>query len=481
MSKIQNIAKNTSYLTLALVAQKIISFTYFTILARNLAPESLGKYYLAISLTTIFAIFIDLGLVNVLTREVAKTPERTSKLLGSVLALKIPLSALALLATVATVFILDYGHLTRQLVYISSICMVLDSFTMTFFGVSRGRHNLFYESLASIVFQVIVMVFGLLALFSGLDLRYIMGALALASIFNFLYSWLVLRLKLKVKIKLFYEKTFLKYMLVLAWPFAAYAVLQRVYTYLDSVLLSLFSGETAVGIYQIPFKIIFALQFLPLAFTASLYPALSYYWLKDQKQLRVSFSRAMNYLTIISVPIVFGTIFLANRIIGLFQNNYLSAVLPLQIIIVALFFIFVNYPIGALLNACDRQKQNTRNMLIVTIFSIVLNLILIPKFGVIGASLTVVFTNFLMFILGIYWVKKTIVYQGKNNLIVFSKVLLSGLVMGLFLEFFKPYINILILMVLASLVYFALLYLLKGFRKADILSIYKAFAKKKAF
>ncbi|MBU1160908.1 oligosaccharide flippase family protein, partial [Patescibacteria group bacterium] len=57
-----NITKNTSYLAIALILQKIISFSYFTILVRNLEPESLGKYFFAISFTTIFAIFIDIGM-----------------------------------------------------------------------------------------------------------------------------------------------------------------------------------------------------------------------------------------------------------------------------------------------------------------------------------------------------------------------------------------------------------------------------------
>jgi len=94
--KVHNIAKNTSYLTAAMVLQKIISFTYFTLLARNLGPANLGKYYFAISFVTIMGVFIDLGLVNVLTREVAKRKREASKLLGSVLSLKIPLALLTL-------------------------------------------------------------------------------------------------------------------------------------------------------------------------------------------------------------------------------------------------------------------------------------------------------------------------------------------------------------------------------------------------
>ena len=96
MPKIHNIAKNTSYLTLALVLQKIISFTYFAILARYLGPHSLGQYYFALSFTTIFSILIDLGFANALTREIAKTASTAGKYLSNIMTLKIFLSIFTL-------------------------------------------------------------------------------------------------------------------------------------------------------------------------------------------------------------------------------------------------------------------------------------------------------------------------------------------------------------------------------------------------
>ncbi|MCK5358508.1 MAG: oligosaccharide flippase family protein, partial [Elusimicrobiales bacterium] len=98
--RINNIAKNTSYFTFALILQKVLSFTYFTILARNLVPEQLGKYYLAISFTTIFAIFIDLGMANVLTREIAKAKNMASAYLGAIIAIKLPLAIFSLIAAI---------------------------------------------------------------------------------------------------------------------------------------------------------------------------------------------------------------------------------------------------------------------------------------------------------------------------------------------------------------------------------------------
>ncbi len=475
MDKINNIARNTSYLTSALILQKVISFTYFTLLARYVGPANLGKYYFAISFTTIFAIFIDLGFANVLIREVAKDSERAQKWFSNILALKIPLAVLALAIVFGLINVLDYDSTTKNLVYISSLCMVLDSFTATFFAVVRGFHNLKYESISSVIFQLIVLVFGYGALLAGGGLVPAMFALVLASAFNFTYSLVVLKRKIKISLKFIYDKVLTKEILKISWPFAVYAIFQRLYTYLDSVLLSVLAGDIEVGLYQVAFKIIFALQFLPMAFTASLYPAMSAYWQSNREQLLISFERAMNYLIIISLPIIIGTIVLADKIILLFSKGYAGALLPLQISIISLFFIFINFPIGSLLNACDKQGKNTLNMGIVTVLSIALNLLLIPHFKAVGASLTVLATNFLMFILGMYWVKKIIPYRSGKNLKIFAKVLLASLVMGAIVFFGKRYLNVFVATVIGAGIYFFFLMILGGFKKEDFASIIKSF------
>ena len=477
MTKINNIAKNTSYLTIALIMQKVISFTYFAFLARNLGPENLGKYYFALSFTTIFAIFIDLGFINFLTREVAKKQEAAEKLLGNILSIKLLLTFLTTIIVAVMINLFNHDQLTKDLVYISIICMVLDSFTTTFFATIRGFHNLKYESIASVIFQLIVLSFGLVAMCLDLNLRLILGTLALASIYNFIYSFWVLHHKIGIKLQLLYDAELIKSIFKISLPFAFFAIFQRLYTYLDSVFLSIMAGDYYVGLYQVAFKIIFALQFLPLAFTASLYPAMSTYWLTNRPQLTIAFERAMNYLVIISLPIIFGTIMLADKIVLIFKSDFAAAILPLRITIIALFFIFINFPIGSLLNACDRQKRNTFNMLIVTLASIGLNLVLIPLFKATGAGLTVLLTNLLMFILGIIWVKKIIVYSPKKNLLVFAKALLASMLMSSLIFWMKPILNVVIITTISAVVYFSLIYLLGGFHKADILYIIKSFKK----
>ena len=102
-------------------------------------------------------------------------------------------------------------------------------------------------------------------------------------------------------------------------------------------------------------------------------------------------------MIIISLPISLGIIALADKIILIFKSDYAAAILPLRIIMAALLFIFLNFPVGALLNACDRQAINTRNMGLALLASVGLNIILIPRLAAAGAAITVVITNFFMF------------------------------------------------------------------------------------
>lgn len=476
-NKINNIARNTSYFTIALIAQKVISFLYFTILARNLNPEELGHYYFAISLTTIFAIFIDLGLANVLIRETAKNKEKAGDYLASVLLLKLPLALFSISGVVLYVNLLHYPLLIKQLVYIALIPMTLDSFTLSFYALIRGFHNLKYESFGSIIFQTIVFVFGISALKSGLGLKYILSALALASIFNFFYSFYFLSFKIKARINFKLNKSLIRKIVLIALPFALYAVFQRMYMYLDTVLLSKLAGDHFVGLYQISFKIIFSLQFLPMAFVASLYPAFADYWKNNRLQLKISFERSINYLVFISLPIAFGIIVLADKILLIFKPEYIEALGSLRIIMLAMPFIFINFPIGALLNACDRQKMNTRNMALVLGSSIILNLILIPKINVLGAVISVVLTNFFMFILGVSLIPQIVKLNIKKILIPVFKSFISVLVMSLSVYFLKNRLNIILNIFSGALIYLSFMIIFRAIKKEDMLSLFKAFHK----
>jgi O-antigen/teichoic acid export membrane protein len=159
--KIGNLARNTSYFTLALIGQKLISLAYFTIYARVLGPADLGKYYFALSFTTIFSIALDLGLTNLLTREVAKDKAQANKYLGAALGAKLLLSAGTIFLLMLVTGLAHYDPLVMTLIWVAVLSMLADSFTTLLFAFSRAFHNLKFESINAVLSQAVTLIVSL--------------------------------------------------------------------------------------------------------------------------------------------------------------------------------------------------------------------------------------------------------------------------------------------------------------------------------
>ena len=223
-----------------------------------------------------------------------------------------------------------------------------------------------------------------------------------ASLFNFLFAGFILRFKFQTKIKFLWHKDLLKKILLIAWPFAVAAIFAKVYAYLDSILLKVFLGDLELGFYSVAYKITFAWQFIPLGLVAALYPAFAHFFKEDKVQLTKVFNRGLLYLSLIAWPLSFGIIVLAPEIISqIYKPEFNSSILPLQILIVSLGFLFMNFALSSLLNSANKQKINTRNLGFTMVFNIILNLILIPLVGVWGAALASSTSTLFLFILTI--------------------------------------------------------------------------------
>ncbi len=473
------VAKNTTFLTAALVFQKMLTFLYYIFLARLIGPADVGKFVFAMSFTTMFTILVDLGLSQVLTREIAREKEKTGKYLANVLSIKVIFSVLAAALVVILINLLNYPPLTKQMVYLATIVMVVDSFQLVFYAVFRGFQNLKYESIGMSSGQILIFATGLIGLKLGAPLHILVIAVLIGSLFQFLWSLILIGKKLKIKIGFSLEKSVLKYLLAIATPFAFYGVFVKIYSYLDTVLLSKLAGDAYVGWYGIAYKATFALQFIPAAFAAAIFPAMSAYFVADKEKLARVFERSMFYLMVIAIPVSIGLATLADRIIPqLYGQNFTGSVLPLQILISGLLFIFLNYPVGNLLNACNRQKTNTVIMGITTAVSVILNIILIPKYQAVGAAITSLSSGALLFFLGLHFVGQVTKYNAKFLISSFIKTIIAAGLMGTLIIYLKPTLHWLVLIVLGGLCYFVLMLLLKGLKIKDITSIREAVFKK---
>ncbi|MFA5021948.1 MAG: flippase [Patescibacteria group bacterium] len=469
-----NLAKNTTYFTAALTFQKVLSFIYFWFVSNHLFPNELGQYIFALSFTTLFSIFIDLGLSPVLTREAAKDTNQANSYLKNVLGLKIPLAIITMIAVWLFINITNKPPEVRLLVYLASIVMLLDSFSLTFWMIFRSRHNLKYESIATTLIQIIIFSLGIIALKTTGKVSHLVLALLAASIFNSLLSVSLLKFKLKFSLRPQYNSEIIGKFLKIMPAFALAGIFVKIYNTSDSVLLSYLGSDTAVGFFAVPAKVVYAFQqVIPAAFSAAIFPAFAYYYATSKEQLEKTFERAFAYLTIISFPLTVGLIVLIPQIITVIWPKYYSVIPCFYIMTLAIPFIFLAFPTGYLLNACDRQNNTTINRGIITALAVILNIILIPKFSFLGAGITFLITNLVLLFLDFHWVRKIIPLSYKILGSIILKSLAASIVMALIIIFARPYFNLFLLAPLGVLIYFASLYLLKGFTLSEITDLAK--------
>jgi len=464
----RKLAKNTTYFTAALTIQKILAFAYFLFISNNIFPNQLGQYVFALSFTTLFSIFIDLGLSPVLTRESSKETEKANLFLQNVIALKIPLAFLALSAAWLIINITGKPTEVKILVYLASLIMILDSFSLSFWVIFRARHNLKYESISTIIVQIIIFTLGVFLLKTTGQIKYLMAALLVASIFNFLFSAGLLKLKLKFSLKPKWDPEIISSFLKIIPAFAIAGILVKIYNTSDSVLLSYLVSDQAVGFFAVPAKIIYAFQqVIPAAIAAVIFPAFSFYYANSKELLEKTFTKAFKYLVIISLPLTTGLIILAKPIISTLWPEYQDTIPTFIIMSLAIPFIFLAFPTGYLLNACDRQKNTTINRGIITTLAIICNLILIPRYTFFGAGITFFITNFILLFLDFIWVRKIIALKISSLATIIIKSLISVVVMVIAITALDKYLNLFGLISVAMAVYFVALLLVRGIKISE--------------
>jgi len=387
------LVKNTFLLTVASVFQKGIAFFYFAFIANVLGDETLlGAYFLALVLTTTVGVLDDLGMTSVIIRDSAKNPGGAKELIKNVLGWKLCLIPFTILLACILPGLLHFSAQATSLVYIAVFVMAADTLSVTLYGVLRGLHTVKYEAIGVFIGQSLTAILGsVLLLTRALDLRYLVFALLLGSTWNVCFAAFQVARKLGVS-ALIPSWSMGTRPLRLGAMFFLAAIFVKIYSYIDSFTIKMVLGEGAVGIYSVAYKFAYAFQFLPLAFVGALYPAMSAQ-LHDKVALKKTFLQAEWYLALLGAPIVFGLAALAPEIVNLvYGDRYLEAAPVLQLLLVGLWFIFMDFPVGSLLNASGMQHKKTLTMGIAMVINFVANMIFVRLFGIVGAGYSAILT-----------------------------------------------------------------------------------------
>ncbi len=482
MGTARGIYKNTLYLGTAEIISKVLQFVVMLYAARLLSKEGFGKFSFALSLSFIAIVLADMGINTLLIRDISSNRENkklVNKYFANAAAIKLLLCIVTYALIELVLYLLNYPSDTKQIVRVVWAFSILSTFTDLFYSIFRSFERMHYDASIKTLRMVLLTAASLYVLFKGY------GVLAFSFTF-FIVEFAVIIVSgyfafekfidfSSAKISKLFDFSFMKSLFRKSLPFGLALVFGSIYFYIGSVMLSKARGDAEVAVYSVAYNIALAILFIPTVYTNAIYPVLSRYFKESKEKLVTLYERSFKYLYIIGLPISIGLYLLAGRIIFFFYGKtYSGSIIALQIISWYLFIKFLNFLLGTVLSAIDRQNQRMMGQGLTAGFNVVLNLLLIPKIGYVGAAWSTFATEIFLFILYYWYVSKNLHFY--NFFKILAKPSIAVIAMLVFIRFTGFGLAATILF--SALIYFAALFILRTLDEVDY-SIFKSIFKLK--
>ncbi len=380
--------KNTSWLFGEKILRMIVGLFVGVWVARYLGPEQFGLFSYAQSFVGLFTAFATLGLDGIVVRELVKDETRCDELIGTAFWLKL-MGAFAVLAVLAiAVNFTSNDHFTNILVFIIASATIFQSFNvvdMYFQSKVMGKY-IVYANVISLLLSSIVKVALILydAPLIAFAWTIVFDSFILAC--GFLYFYIKNHLNINL-LHVRFEKSTAVSLLRDSWPLILSGMVIAIYMKIDQVMIKEMMNSEAVGQYAAAVRISEAWYFIPMVIASSLFPAIINAKKQSEELYHARLQKLYNLMVWMAIAIALPMTFLSDWVIHLlYGNQYNQAGSVLMIHIWTGVFIFLGVASGKWFMAENLQMLAFLRTFYGMIINIILNIILIPKYGIQGAA-----------------------------------------------------------------------------------------------
>jgi len=431
MNKRASIAKNTTSLFVSRVMGSLTTVVLIAIIARKLDTEGFGRYIFALSVGAILGVIADFGLIFLIPRDVARRDSRFEEYIATGCVIKIVFS-IVIFAVLILFLRYFYPPTVRYAIYAAFAMMALRGMVDFFASFFNAYERMHYSAVLFLMCNFGIFGISLFAIFTGVREAWVILAVQAAAMVFFVIAAFVLVFKVLRPKRLRISRQLCVATLRKTAPFGFFAIGGVVYFQIDNVLLSMFRSIEDVGFYQGALRLIMATEMLPLVLSSAIYPTISRV-LKESKNDAITIVQKMMYLVlIIGLPIGVTLMMLAKPIVSLiFGDGYAAIASVLAIVAWLVPIRFCGHVLGTVLSASGNQKFRTWASWLAVGVNISLNLLLLPKYGYIGAAVTSISTSF--FLVSFYYVVLCLRFHRFELLAVIARLAFPVAVLMIFL------------------------------------------------
>lgn len=386
------VARNTAFLLAGQILDKATSYLFLIYITRFFGSELYGIYVTAATFVTMAGNLVDFGLYNLVLRDVAQDRSRVREYLGRILPLRIGLAIAAIALIQAAARLLGYPREVVVLAGIASLSLLIGVPGGLLMAGINAMEHIQISAFCSIAGNVLTTLFSILALHFGIGLRGVfLGWLAAGVISFVLVSAGAKQVDVGISPRI--DWPHLQRAIRDALPFATLALAPMALS-ADVLILSWWHGATATGLYSAARRPLELLWFIPASFMGALYPLVAAQYTRSKAFVWQTYQQSLQFLIWLAIPFAIGLIMLRERIIViLFGDAFLDAAHAVPFLALALAISFFSAPATILIFSAHRTRQFVPYVIGNSLAGVVLNLLLVPTFGFVGASVVMLMTT----------------------------------------------------------------------------------------
>jgi len=392
----RTVFKNAAYITAGSLALKVLNFLFRVYLVRSLGDETFGQYSIVLAFVALFQIFAEMGISQYAMREIARDRSTTQHLFWNLVVLRLLLAGFGIVVITVAALVSGYSSVMVLGVFLYTWTFVLSALEAPLETVLVANERFDYITILGVTVQVCFAVLGSLVLYLGYGLIALVAVGLLAMVPQLLLAvWFVKRhdlLQFRVQ---FHVRSWPR-LVRAGLPFGLISLSLIIARSIDTVILSWYWPDYVIGWYNAAYGLAISLLFLFNGFNTAIVPSLSKTFVSDANRVDIWYYRSVKMIVLISLPIAVGGMLVAYPLIEfLFTDQYLPAAVAFQILIWDVPLLMFASFCGNMTTVVDEERTAARIYFVNALANVVLNIIVIPRYGMIGAAVVTVLTDLL--------------------------------------------------------------------------------------
>lgn len=455
----QTIIKNTFWLFTGEAMGRLIKLGLIVYAARKLGAGGWGIFSYSISVASLLMIFGDIGIDNLIAREISQKNDNHKAFISAALLLKsILLISSVILVILIGPYISNIPEAT-ELFFIIAIILFFDAIRSMGFAINRVLEKMEKETITKVIMNLAILILGIVLIKMNpfpisLAVSYAVGSIIGATLIIIMVRKNIIEFIVET------DKNTIKLVLETALPFALINLIGSIMANTDVFMLGIWKNPQDIGLYSAAQRFFQFILIIPSMIASASFPLMARLANKDNEKFKIVLEKTFSVFMMIGIPIAFGGLSLADQIVPfIFGGGYIGTITVFKILMIMLLTYF---PLILLINSIfvyNKQKK----LLLANIFgvfaNIVLNYLLIPKFGITGAAAaTLASTTIVTYIM---W-RKMKQINHFEILPSIKTVILPTIIMTLTILILKYFgIQVILNIIISSMIYFWILFLVK--------------------